>query len=270
MLKKLRRPSKDAFDTPPPRTDSGIEMPVATAQNALLRRLTFFDLPAELRNEIYEYVISDATLSLPCNIFSATISQKARLALRKRKPLPTANINGLLLASKQCRREYLSILLSTISVVVEIKDFHFEQLIRVTSSLNDIETNALRSNRNLTLLLDTRNCTTKDLASVRRWLDFRHKDDRANLPWKYEFPMIKHLPPSTIGCVRLMRELEYYADTISTLTVDVEEEQQDELAAIIEAFESRAMQLQDSIGAEGDRTISNARNVRGLAGGGLM
>lgn len=82
--------------------------------------------------------------------------------------------------------------------------------------------------------------------------------------------MIKHLPPSTIGCVRLMRELEYYADTIATLAVDVEEEQQDELAAIIDAFECRAVQLQDSLGEAGDRTISNARNVRGLAGGGLM
>lgn len=67
-----------------------------------------------------------------------------------------------------------------------------------------------------------------------------------------------------------MRELEYYADTISTLMVDVEEGQQEELREIINAFESKAAVLGDGLGEESERSIGNARNVRGLAGGGLL
>ncbi|KAK5164394.1 ferrochelatase hem15 [Saxophila tyrrhenica] len=265
MLRMLRRNSKGPTEFMAARTASttAIEEPQPSD------RLTFFHLPAELRNEIYEHVISDATLSLPVTSSTGTISQMAKVALRRRKPAPAASINGLLLASKQCRQEYLSVLLSTINVVVEIKDFDFENLMRVSSSLGDVETRALQANRNLCLLLDTRNCTQKDLAGIRRWLDFR-KDDKKLLPWKYSFPLDKHLPPSTVGRVRLMRELEYYADNISTLAVDVDDGQKTELRAIIDAFEGRAMSLEEDLGRDGQRSKSLPRNVRGLAGGGLM
>lgn len=267
MLRKLRRNSKEPIEAASPRTDGDAPQDAIEGPQ-LSGRLTFFDLPAELRNEVYEYVTLDATLTLPSTLFTGSISQKAKLALRRRKPVSAANINGLLLASKQCRQEYLSILLSTINVVVEIKDFDFENLMRVSSSLDESDIRSLQSNRNLCLHLDTRNCTQKDLGAIRKWLAFRTERDQ--LPWRYEFPLSKHLPPSKVGCVRLMRELEYYADNISSLAADVDESQQAELLAIINAFESRAMALEDELGWAGQRSKSLPRNVRGLAGGGLM
>ncbi len=268
MLSKLRRNSKEPIDAISIKADNNA-LQDAIESPQLPGRLTFFDLPAELRNEIYELVTLDATLTLPSTLFTGTISQKAKLALRRRKPVSVANINGLLLASRQCRQEYLSILLSTINVVVEIKDFDFDNLMRVSSSLNETDIRALQSNRNLCLQLDTRNCTQKDLGAIRKWLVFR-TEERNQLPWRYEFPLSKHLPPSKVGCVRLMRELEYYADNISSLAADVDESQQAELLAIINAFESRAMALEEELGWAGQRSKSLPRNVRGLAGGGLM
>ena len=229
---------------------------------------TFFDLPAELRNAIYEFVISETTLSLPSNIFNVPKKQKL-IPLRRRKSF-TPPVNGLLLASRQCRHEYLSVLLSSVSVLVEVKDFDFENLMRVSSGLGTFELQALQSNRHLTLLLNTRNCTTKGLTSLRRWLEYR-RDKEESLPWKYEFPLDSLLPSTKMGRVRLLRELEYYADSISTFVVDLEEKVQPELQAVIEAFECKAGWLGDDVGWTGQRSksVALARNVRGLAGGGI-
>lgn len=94
-------------------------------------------------------------------------------------------------------------LLSTASVVVEVKDFDFEHVTRVSSSLTFNDMKALQSNRNLVLHLVTQNCTTKDLSLLRRWLDFC-KDNDTNLPWNYEFPLDRLLPGTTMGRVRLL------------------------------------------------------------------
>lgn len=279
LMRKFRRNNKEPYEVinSRPREDSAVTLPAPIATNA---GLNFFDLPAELRNAIYDFVISDATLSLPSSVFSSTsrrLSKLPALPLRRRKSLAQAPINGLLLASRQCRREYLTFLLSTVEVVVEVKDFDFESLMRVSSGLGDLEAKALESNPNLKLHLITQNCTTKDLTLLRRWLDYRHAPNGlsglaylgVSLPWKYEFPLEKLLPPTTMGRVRLLRELEYYADTVSTLEVDVAECQREELKAIILAFESKALWLEDDLGWLGERSKSAVRNLRGLAGGGV-
>ena len=266
IFRRLRRNSKDSVEVSPPfrpREDSGVTL--TPSEQSTPARLNFFDLPAELRNHIYEWVISDTTLSLPSSVFAP--SKRPKLPLKRRKSLPTP-INGLLLASQQCRREYLAVLLSNVSVVVEVKDFDFEGLMRVSSTLRGLEAKALQTNPNLRVHLVTQNCTTRDLLQLKRWLDHR-KYDEVNLPWKYEFPLDKLQPPTTMGKVRLLRELEYYADTVATLAVDVAEAQQAELRSIIEAFESQAMELEDSLGWLGERNKSAVRNLRGLAGGGV-
>ena len=81
--------------------------------------------------------------------------------------------------------------------------------------------------------------------------------------------MDKLLPATTMGRVRLLRELEYYADTIATLVVDVEEGQQAELQKIMHAFETKANWIEDDLGWLGQRSKTMPRNIRGLAGGGL-
>ena len=276
MLRKLRRGSKGSAEdvAPPVRVDSAMAIPLDSVaeDTTMAPKLCFFDLPAELRNAIYEFVISDATLSLPRNLF--TVSKKPKLRLQRRKKSTTPPINGLLLASRQCRREYLSVLLSTISVCVEIKDFDFENLIRVSSTLTASEIQSLQSNHNLTLHLHTRNCTQKSLIQLRAWLDFRSsQQDSLRLPWHYEFPLDRLLPPTTMGRVRLLRELEYYADSIATLSVDLEAEEfkqeREELERVIRAHEEKAAWLEDDLGWLGQRSKVIGRNVRGLAGGGL-
>ena len=239
-------------------------------------RLNFFDLPAELRNAIYEHVVTGATLSLTSTIDEESL--RSKLSWKKRKSVSTP-INGLLLASQQCRREYLSVLLTSMDVVVEVIDFDFENLMRVSATLGEFEKHALRSNRHLRLQLITQNCTPKMMLGVRRWLDHRSKNLESNLPWKYkkhdadlpwkyEFPLQKLLPPTTMGRVRLYKEVEYYAYTLGKLRNEVPETQHSELKAIVEAFQESASWLEKDLGLVGQRTRLLTRNLRGLAGGG--
>jgi hypothetical protein len=307
MLRKLRRERKDsAIDVSPADSRAGSSVTITptvsmgsasstddtTPPPTRPAGISFFDLPAELRNEIYECVISDATLSLPPNLFAG--ARKPKLRLKKKKSSASAPINGLLLASRQCRKEYLSILLTTISVVVEIKDFDFDNLMRVSATLNPEDLESLQSNRNLVLHLHTRNCTQKSLTQLRAWLDFRAQQPSSQrLPWRYEFPLDRLLPPTTMGRVRLLRELEYYADSIATLvdhapTVQAGEGvmahsgeggkgkeaedggRKEELARVMQAHEEKAMWLEEDLEWLGQRHKAMAVHVRGLAGGGLM
>ena len=267
MLRKLRRGSKDTVDDAPRtgRQDSAFAV-VTQEEEPNLKQPGFFDLPAEIRNAIYESIVSETTLSLPSSIFA--VSKRSNFPLMKRKS-PPPPINGLLLTSRQCRREYLSVLLSSVSIQVEVKDFEFESLMRVSSALSEADLKALHCNPNLVINLSTRNCTSKALSCLRRWLDYRNKDG-INLPWKYEFPLEAHMPPTPMGRVRLMRELEYYADSISTLAVDVNATQQAELQLIVEAFERNAVSLEEDLGWLSHRTKSTSRDVRGLPGGGVV
>lgn len=274
MLRKFRRNSKEPIQDGSCKADEDTGTATitdGTTGGSHRNCLTFFDLPAEIRNAIYENLVSDTTLSLSSNLFPA--SKRSRLPLKRRKGQLTPNnrVNGLLLASRQCRQEYLSFLLSTVRIVAEAQDFDFENLIRVSSSLkrDDLEFQALQSNRNLTVLLITRNCSSKDLASLRKWLDFR-ACCKIDLPWKYEFPLEKLLPPTTMGRVRLLRELEYYADMLSTLEVDLEPSQRSELRLIVEAFKSKVDKLENDLAWLGHRSKRAPSNLRGLPGGGVL
>lgn len=273
MLKRLRLNSKDAIDDTSlrPRTDSATILTGHTeveGEESTLNRVTFFDLPAELRNAIYEYIVSDTILTLPSSGYAT--SSKARLPLKKRKN-PPPPVNSLLLTSRQCHQEFSSVLLSSVRVIVEVRDFDFENLIRVSAGLGETDLKALQSNRNLNIHFFTQNCTSKALHSLRRWLSHRATSQSAarSLPWKYDIPS-SILPPTSFGRVRLLRELEYYADTLSRLAVDIDEGQQWELRSIIDAFGDKAAWLEDDLGWLGQRSKSYSRNVRGLAGGGIM
>lgn len=269
MLKKFRRGSKEPLEDVLSNAIEHDATEIAIADESRLTRHTFFDLPAEIRNAIYEFVIADTTLSLSNNIFNT--SKLSRLSLKRRKglSLPAPQVNGLLLASRQCRREYLSFLFSTIQVTVEIQDFDFSNLIRVSSNLNDLQIQALECNPNLKVLLMTRNCSSKDLTSLRKWLTYRELQE-LNLPWKYEFPLDRLLPPTTMGRVRLLRELEYYADMVSGMESDLGERQKAELRAIVQSFQVEAAKLDDDLAWLGQRSKRIPSELRGLAGGGVM
>lgn len=272
MLRKFRRNSKQSPEdglsaltletTREPSLDAGSQGQHAND------RLSFFSLPAEIRNDIYELIIADTTLSLPSQALTA--GQKLKLRTRKRRVLVTP-INGLLLASRQCRQEYLSTLFSRGAVTVEVKDFDFEGLIRVSSGLDEMEVRYLQSNRNLTVQLMTQNCRQKDGFALRKWLNYL-RDCDARLPWKYEVPLEKLLPPTTMGRVRLMHELEYYAEAISALEPGISEPQRVELKLITAAVYKGVQWLEQELGELGQRRKDRSRSLahmRGLPGGGV-
>lgn len=131
---------------------------------------TFADfLPCRISNDIYELVAADINLHL----FAPSAKSN------KRKPPP-----GLLLSNRQCRNEFLPILLSSASVKASITDFDFSPLIRVAGSLYSTELKALRTNPNLKISLRMKRCTNQVYVNLRRWCINRVASlDR--LPWAY-------------------------------------------------------------------------------------
>jgi len=256
ILKKLRRSSKDSVANAHAgaREDTLATQPSCPeAKHA--GKLTFFDLAPELRNVIYELVATSTTLSLP--------------ARKKHEKLPP-QVTGLLLASKQCRKEYLPLLYSTVPVVVDVKDFDFRKLMRVVSSLYSTELKALRENRRLIIRMHTHNCTRENLSNLRLWLVNR-ADSSDRLPWRYEIAVTD--ANFAAGRYRLLRELmRFYAERLARLQVRLEDTLQWELQAVIAAFDSMALRLESALdehGVEADASANLRSQARGLPGGGI-
>lgn len=255
ILKRLRRVSKDAIPElqPGSRLDTLATVPSILAPTDAARP-TFFDLPAEIRNAIYELHAAGTSLSLP----SPT---------KERNRLPR-HVSGLLVASRQCRKEYLPLLYSTAPVTVEVRDFDFSNIMRVTSSLYSRELKALRENPNLLIRLRTHNCTRDNLNALRKWLSNR-ADSLDRLPWRYEIVVAD--PKGAIARYRLiMRELEFYAARLSRLQIRLEDTLQWELESIIAAFDGKAEAIGRSLDGRGSGLDFNSpAAARGLPGGGI-
>lgn len=137
MFRRLRRSTKQS-------QTSKCEAPNLTGR----RRTSFFDLPAELRNHIYALAVQHI--------------QQLRIVPRT-SPIPVPikrnhnrqndRIPALFVTSRQCRAEYLPILLATAPIEMRILDFDFRRLGRIIGSLYSSELKALRSNSRLTLRL---------------------------------------------------------------------------------------------------------------------
>lgn len=255
MLRKIRSLSIGKSPSPQDSRRDSVATTISTVHEEAIPategKLTFFDLPAEIRNAIYEEVVSSTVLTLP--------------AYKQQKLIPRPN--GLLLASKQCRKEYLPLLYSTAPIIAEVKDFDFANLMRVVGGLYSMELKAMRVNRNLIIHLRTQNCARENLATLRRWLVNR-ADSLDRLPWHYEVQVAD--PSNAMGRVRLLRESEYYAERLRRKHLNVTDSLQWELDAVIAAFERKAMDLDNSIVAGYPKTTRDfTRNVRGLSGGGL-
>lgn len=254
ILRKLRRSSKDTISdlTPGSRQDSVATFPPSCPAARDAAKLTFFDLPPELRNVIYELLANSAVLSLPH-------------AGKRKKSAP--EVIGLLTTSKQCRREYLPILFSTARVFVDITDFDFANLMRVVSSLYSLELKSLRENRQLTIRLHTHNCTRENMNNLRRWLVARG-DSLDRLPWHYDVPVVD--PGHAFGRIRLLRELEFYAVRLSRLQSRLSDTLQWELQPMVTAFDCKAEALDYAMRtSESHADINWPSAARGLSGGGL-
>lgn len=115
--------SEDSDET----SDSDVEE-IAGQEDNRPRTFRLFDLPAELRNVVYEKIAEDQTAEI-----------------RSRKKFLTDR-SGLLGIEDRLRDEYLPILLLHSSeLAVQIIDFDFGKLISFFNRLSDAEVNALPS-----------------------------------------------------------------------------------------------------------------------------
>ena len=167
MFQRLRRNSKQMFHpSASRRKNSTVNDISATPEEDYLRlgrgRLTFFDLPAEIRNVIYQDVASETKIYVPV--------RAARRDPSKAPPLPTPS---LLLVSRQTRNEYLPLLLEYSTLSFAIRDFGFQSIIRVSASLYSSELKALRKNPDLTVRLLATKTSDKGITDLRRWLQNR-------------------------------------------------------------------------------------------------
>ncbi|KAI6787650.1 hypothetical protein KC332_g10357 [Hortaea werneckii] len=248
MLRKLRRSSKDSIPEVAPgsrhdRTATHSSYPSATDAN----KLTFFDLPPELRNAIYEILATNTILTLTGD---------------KKRSKDRPPIVGLLAASKQCRKEYLPVLFSTTPVVAEIKDFDFSNLMRVVLGLYSQELKALRENPHITIQLHTHNCTRENLNNLRRWLVVRG-DSLDRLPWHYD--VAAQDPGHSVGRIRLLRELEFYAERLARLQSRLSDTLQWELQPMVMAFDRKAAALDNAImGVEKGLDVDSRNAARRL------
>ncbi|KAK3115869.1 ferrochelatase hem15 [Teratosphaeriaceae sp. CCFEE 6253] len=252
MLRKLRRGSKDSIPVYAERRDSVIATQPPSPVPSTPGRLTFFDLPAEIRNEVYDLAATDTVLYLP--------------SPEDRRKRPSTPVCGLLLASQKCRKEYLPLLYATTPVVVDIKDFDFQNLTRVIGGLYSTELKALRANRRLIIRLRTLNCTKANLDGLRRWLGNR-ADSLDRLPWQYEVFIAD--TAGRIGCFRQSREIAYYGERLARLQVKLEDTLQWDLQAIIAAFDTKGVELDHVLQGVPRRLDPTRRPIRGLAGGGI-
>jgi hypothetical protein len=188
MLKNIRRNSKQFLESRRKSVASIPSRPDPDPSPTTLRprTLTFFDLPAELRNAIYEHVAKETRILVPLP--------------SKKPPKVLPPTPSLLLVSKQTRQEYLSLLLEHATIAFQVRDLDFHHVIRITGSLYSSELKSLRCNANLTirLWLDKVDPDLKSMAALRRWLVNRSSAlDRLNFEYAVWWPKHTQLIPTS-------------------------------------------------------------------------
>lgn len=141
----------------------------SVAESTSSSRKTFFDLPAELRNTIYE-LVADCTLRLGPKLNTPSI------------------FPGLILASRKCRSEYTSIILATARIEASITDMNFDRLLLTLNSLDQTSRKALISNRHLLIILRVRKCGSDVYANLRKWCEESQRifqNDESAPDWHY-------------------------------------------------------------------------------------
>ena len=197
---------------------------------------SFFDLPAELRNKIYEHTVSDVSrICIIKDIISTT-------KYARKDAIP-----ALFITSRQCRAEYMPILLSSATISINISDFDFSHLMRITGSLYSTELKALRANPRLYLQLHftkKRAPFTSAEANLRRWITYRSTGmDR--LPWHYELPIALE-KRSRCTYTRYIQNQELCMLVLRTLHPKVDESLQWELQIIMSELESQSTDFEDA------------------------
>lgn len=232
MFKNLRRNSKQLFEPRRKSLATVASLSESLPDTTRTRTLTFFDLPAEIRNAVYENVAREV------KIVVLPLSSKKH----NKSPPP---VPSLLLVSGRTRREYMPMLLEFAPIAFLVKDFEFKHLMRIISSFYSTELKALRNNPQLSIRLRVEASTKTSMASLRKWLVSR-SDSLDRLPWHYNLTWKKNhqiLPTSTqvhkINTYLNRRTLLHQnLEAMAQLHKNVDEALQFELDQIIAVFET--------------------------------
>jgi hypothetical protein len=142
----------------------------------------FYDLPAELRVEIYKLALS----SVQIHILPPNSSERN-------------NPHALVLTSRQVRNEVLPLIHNSCAIRIDITDFYFDGLLAFMARMPPDQEANLRKNTKLSIRL----CTTttpdarkgdpcnsmKNSPSLRRWLHVRADPYRPQPNWIYSGPV---------------------------------------------------------------------------------
>lgn len=258
VFRKLRQNSKQIFQSSSSGKRRGsivddLSSPDLSYLKVGKGRLTFFDLPPEIRNVIYEDVASGTRVFIP-----STAAKKKE----KESKTPPATTPSLLLVSKQVRIEYLPLLLECATISFAVRDFDFRNLMRVSSSLFSTELKALRKNPRITIRLLAQKPHRQTLAALRRWAQ-RRTEDMYTFPVHYSlvWPILTQLVPTSSSVHRINTYIARRAvlvqnvEALATLSKEVPEALQWELQPVMEVFETE-MEVLGAMGSgSGGRTV---------------
>ena len=188
-------------------------------------KTSFYDLPSELRIQIYELVARDSRLSL-------------FFALPKNIKTP-----ALLLTSRQVRNEYRPVLLSLAPIRAHVGNYNFKPIMRVVGSLYSTELKALRKNSNLTIVLHLKNFDVTSehcMTSLRRWA-VKRAEHLDRLPWSYELVSSTSSSLPMASAVAQMCRLEKSIAAVHALQKSVHESLAAEIEPIVELLLARCV-----------------------------
>ncbi|KXT15710.1 hypothetical protein AC579_126 [Pseudocercospora musae] len=147
-------------------------------------RVTFFDLPAELRIEVYKLALDGVVIHiLPPN------------TVEERK-IPHA----LTRTSRQVRNEVLPLIHSLCPIRCAVTDFNFDGLLLWMSRVPPHEERNLKKNNQLVIRFNTSNQPQRGMESLRKWLHMRADVHRPQPKWHYTGAL-----PSNKVCADLRR-----------------------------------------------------------------
>ena len=140
------------------------------------RKTCFYDLPPELRVEIYKLVLENVYIHiLPPETDS-----------RQKNP------HALVRTSRQVRHEVLPIIHGQCRIHATVTDFDFAGLLEFLSRIPPHDEKCLLKNGTLSIRLCTTLSPPGNLDSLRRWLHYRADKCRPQPNWRYSGP-----PPSS-------------------------------------------------------------------------
>lgn len=136
------------------------------------KKTCFYDLPAELRVEIYKLALENVKIHV--------LPLKSHL----RQYCPHA----LVRTSRQVRHEVLPIIHSNCSIHATVTDFNFTGLLAFLARIPPDDQAYLLKNDHLSVRLCTTLSPPGNLESLRRWLHYRADTCRPQPNWRYSGP----------------------------------------------------------------------------------